>query len=115
MIKKFIILFFLGMFLFPSSVLACGSAIEKNKSEISSKKQLKNCCKKTSEKNKGCSKKCKNTNCQCPTSNCTSFINRILTFEFNLNTPQVNHDNFKNTLSVIENPSISIWSPPKIN
>lgn len=119
-----IVLLFLGMFLMPTSAIACGSKTSKKScdKELScSKSEKEECCctdKSNSEENTGCNGNCDNSLCECA-STCTtptvSFLSEI-NFETRIfNFLTVEKVNFSNSSLSISDGYYSIWLIPKIS
>lgn len=120
----FILVVVLGLFLMPSSTLACGKGSKKKscKKEISSTKtEKKSCCGNDNSKDKddkGCKGNCGHSQCNC-SSTCPitplNFFSEIV-FENN----RCNYPTIKKVKFSYESPSISdgfysIWLIPKIS
>lgn len=116
----FLLILLLGFFLIPSHVFACGNKSEKHssKTEMSDKKEKKDCCESSSHsKNKShnsCGGKCKHSKCIC-TASCSGFS------AFFAVALQFNHYNFSNekqkfhcSETFISSGYSSLWLIPKI-
>ena len=120
----FILVVILGLFLMPSSAIACGKGSEKSccKKEISStKKEKKSCCDNDDSKDKdhkGCGGNCGHSKCGC-SSTCPSSSVSFLS-EINFKVTMFSYSSIGKVKFLYATPSISdgfysIWLIPKIS
>lgn len=119
-----ILILLLGIFLMPTSAIACGVKNSKkscNKQISCSKSEKKECCctdKSNSEENKGCNGNCDNSLCGCASTCTTSTVSFLSEINFEtrvFNFPAVEKVNFPNAQSSISDGFYSIWLIPKIS
>lgn len=115
-----ILIVFLGLFLAPSSVYACGSGSGDDccKKEVSSEKKTKDCCSKKTKseesKDKACSGKCNQS--MCSTSSVSIGMAAVASYEI----PNAifsfldKKQNFSHSVSVPSAGYASLWLLPKI-
>jgi hypothetical protein len=116
----FILIALLGLFLMPSSVMACGNHVGVSSCgmEMTTKTKKKDCCKKEShsksKKEKGCTGKCGMGICSSSSSTIAIAFAEIFEIQntmFNFNTEKQTIDH---TISFLSDGYTSIWLIPKI-
>ena len=124
--KKYhiILIVLLGMFIMPSTAIACGKSNSKNscKKEISStKSEKKSCCGNDNSKekdHKGCKGNCGHSKCgcssTCPTSS-VSFVSEISFKNYKYSYSSIEKTKFSYTTPSISDGFYSIWLIPKIS
>ena len=120
----FILVVILGLFLMPSSAIACGKGSEKSccKKEISStKKEKKSCCDNDDSKDKdhkGCGGNCGHSKCGCSStcpSSSVSFLSEINFKVTMFSYSSIGKVKFLYTIPSISDGFYSIWLIPKIS
>ncbi|WP_395053523.1 hypothetical protein [Flavobacterium sp.] len=115
----FTILLTLGFLLISNGSIACGTKSGKSccKTETSTKKEMKDCCKKKqdNEKNKPCGGKCGHSNCTTSVPSFSFILNNDLKFISNLFVFSTEKQKFYHNETATSNGFFSLWLIPKIS
>lgn len=119
--KTQILILFLVLLVVPTStVFACGSSSEKDKTEKTScsvkdnHTEKKSCCDTKNKEDDGCNGACDNSFCHCPSSvNITVFFNDFQ-LSNTINLKLLNND-WTYVQHIPKAVYLSIWQPPKIS
>ena len=115
----FTLLLTLGFLLFSNGSFACGTKSGKSccKTETSSKKEMKDCCKKKkdNEKSKPCGGKCGHSNCTTTASSFSFILNNEVKFTSNTFVSSTEKQKFYHNETTTSNGFFSLWLIPKIS